>query len=122
MFICIKSILLILSSILENDSLLYEPGISKNHKDFNKYHDIIEYKNLEIALLYMLDQKYPYAFNYFYPIMKEKFLDYYDEIEEKINDKKLIHKTVSTNVYGMSFNISYKNLMTKLKNIYRKLK
>lgn len=120
----IKSILLILSSILENDSLLYEPGINKHHRDFEKYHQIIEYKNLEVSVFQILNNKFPEKFNTFYPVMREKFIENYENIKKIIEEKAIstVNKKISTSVYGMSFYISYKNLLTILNNIYIKLK
>lgn len=118
----IKSILLILASILENDSLLYEPGINKNHRDFQKYHQIIEYKNFDIAVFQILNYQFPEKFKTFYPVMKEKFIENYESIKNILEEKKNINKQISTSVYGMSFNISYKKLLPILNNIYTKLK
>ena len=120
----IKSILLILSSILENDSLLYEPGITRTHRDFEKYHQIIEYKNFDIAVFQILYKQFPEKFKIFYPIMKEKFIENYETIKKIIEEKAIntVNKKISTSVYGMSFYISYKNLLPILNNIYIKLK
>ena len=120
----IKSILLILASILENDSLLYEPGINKNHRDFQKYHQIIEFKNFDIAVFQILNYQFPEKFKIFYPIMKEKFIENYESIKNILEEKSInnVNKKVSTSVYGMSFNISYKKLLPILNNIYTKLK
>ena len=120
----IKSILLILASILENDSLLYEPGINKNHRDFQKYHQIIEFKNFDIAVFQILNYQFPEKFKIFYPIMKEKFIENYESIKNILEEKSInnVNKKISTSVYGMSFNISYKKLLPILNNIYTKLK
>jgi len=47
----IKSILHTLSITLNETPLLNEPGITIQHKDFKAYNQIIEYKNVEIAIL-----------------------------------------------------------------------
>ena len=54
--------------------------------------------------------------------MKEKFMENYESIKELIEEKKNINKQISTSVYGMTFIISYKNLLPILNNIYTKLK
>ena len=46
----IKSILLILQTVLNNEPLLNEPGISKEHCDFNSYNEFIKFKTYEYAL------------------------------------------------------------------------
>ena len=48
----IKSILLILQTVLNNEPLLNEPGVSKEHLDFNSYNEFIKFKTYEYALFY----------------------------------------------------------------------
>ena len=70
----IKSILLSLVSLLHNEPLLNEPGITSDHNDFRSYHEIIEFKNYEIAINGMVNQtKLPHAFFDFHPIIKKYF-------------------------------------------------
>jgi hypothetical protein len=56
--------------------------------------------------------------------MKEKFLENYESIKKIIEEKAIntVSRKISTSVYGMSFHISYKNLLPILNNIYIKLK
>lgn len=47
----IRSILLTIVSLFENDALLHEPGIHKDNTEVTKYNEIIEYMNLQYAHL-----------------------------------------------------------------------
>jgi ubiquitin-protein ligase len=51
----IYSILIIISSILTQNSLTYEPGITISHNDVEKYNLLIEYKNIEYSILHNID-------------------------------------------------------------------
>jgi ubiquitin-protein ligase len=51
----IYSILIIISSILTQNSLTYEPGITISHYDVEKYNLLIEYKNIEYSILHIID-------------------------------------------------------------------
>ena len=50
----ISSVLLAMCTILNNEPLLNEPGVCKNHRDFEPYNAIIQYKNIEVAIFGML--------------------------------------------------------------------
>ena len=50
----ISSVLLALCTVLNDEPLLNEPGITKTHRDYEGYNEIIRYKNIEVAILGML--------------------------------------------------------------------
>ena len=50
----ISSVLLALCTVLNDEPLLNEPGITKTHRDYEGYNEIIKYKNIEVAILGML--------------------------------------------------------------------
>jgi ubiquitin-conjugating enzyme E2 Z len=50
----ISSVLLALCTVLNDEPLLNEPGITKSHRDYEAYNEIIRYKNIEVAILGML--------------------------------------------------------------------
>jgi len=123
----ISTILLNLCTLLCKDPLLNEPGISKYHADFNKYTSIIEYKNIEIAILRMVS-KHPSTFNdkfnIFYPFIKENFLKNNDLIlkyleEKSINDNNT--STLITGIYSMNVKINYEYLYNHYKKILNKV-
>jgi len=116
----ISSILLTLSSLLCSDPLLNEPGVNKQHKDFDKYNKIIEYSNLNIAVCDIIIKKsgvYIDFFDNFYIFAKEKFIENYDKLIEYAKKNNNIYKdkpTISTSYYGMHVIINYENIITKL--------
>jgi ubiquitin-protein ligase len=50
----ISSVLLALCTVLNDEPLLNEPGITKSHRDYEAYNEIIRYKNIEVAIFGML--------------------------------------------------------------------
>ena len=50
----ISSVLLALCTVLNDEPLLNEPGITKTHRDYEAYNEIIRYKNIEVAIFGML--------------------------------------------------------------------
>ena len=86
----ISSVLVTLASILTDKPLLNEPGVSENHLDFNKYNQIITFKNYQVGILQMLKGSKPNArppsFNSFSDIIQDNFMKNYDRIMKKIND------------------------------------
>jgi len=122
----ISSILLILCSLLNNNPLLNEPGITNN--DFHKkecilYKNIIEYKNIEIAIASMIikDKYFNLEFDIFYDDMKEIFNKNYIDLISKI-EKKLDYCTIiQTKTYNMKFSINYNNLLCLIKECYNKI-
>lgn len=118
----IKSILNTLCITLNEAPLLNEPGITIHHKDFNIYNQIIEYKNIEIAILKYLDKSnLPYMFHPFYQVIVDYFKKNYKNIINKMNTKQSSQYHIS--IYNnMSANADYESLNTKLTNIYNNLK
>jgi len=118
----IKSILHTLSITLNETPLLNEPGITIQHKDFNSYNKIIEYKNIEIAILKYLDKSnIPYNFHQFYPVIIDYFKKNYQQIIDKCKNKEntILYLSIYNN---MTANIDYTNLIVKLNNIFNNFK
>jgi ubiquitin-conjugating enzyme E2 Z len=76
----ISTVLLTLCSLLCKSPLLNEPGVNNTHHEIEKYSQIIEYSNLNIAVCQIVSKKEGYKpfFNLFYPYVKEHFLKNYD--------------------------------------------
>jgi ubiquitin-protein ligase len=115
----ISSILLVLCSLLNSEPFLNEPGQNKG-LDSNNYTKSIEYVNIDYAIcdiINLKNNKIPFPFKLFYPIMKEHFEKNYDKliefVDKKIEINKHIEKIVS-NIYLMSTNIDYLSLKLKL--------
>lgn len=93
----IISILLTLQSTLNDKPLCNEPGINSDHKDYNNYNNMIEYKNIEISILGMLTKKY----------INNKFLCFYDNI---VDCYKLNRETILTKLDRLKSKITDNNI------------
>jgi ubiquitin-conjugating enzyme E2 Z len=125
----ISSILLTISSLLTNNSLLHEPGITETHLDFNNYNEIIRYKNIEFSMCNFITK--PYISNEFkelYKIIKEDFLKTYEEKKQLVQKTKSIFEksncsnNITTTIYRLNCDINYNNLNSILEKTYNKLK
>ena len=118
----ISTVLLTLCSLLSKDPLLNEPGVDKKHNDMNKYNEIIEYSNINIAVCDIVRKKsgifLPF-FDNFYPFIKENFLKNYDKLlefaEKKNTDFQLQSKEFRTDFYTMRVTVDYNIIIEKLK-------
>ena len=118
----IRSILIILSTILNESPLLNEPGITNAHPDFNNYNEIIEYKNVEISVLKYLDKtNLSYPFQKFHPLLISSFKKNYDYFIEKFKNKE--NKNIKLSVYhNMSVFLDYSYLIHKINTVYNDYK
>jgi len=121
----ISSTLLAICSILNNEPLLNEPGITKHHKDFDKYNTIITYKNYEVAILQMLTcPTIKDTFAVFADIMQTHFLKHYPQHIQRLQD--LVEKypkkeQIQTGVYNMGIMLNYKKLLEKYTTFWKKV-
>jgi ubiquitin-conjugating enzyme E2 Z len=117
----VKSILLTLSSIMDNSPMLHEPGITEAHADYNNYHTIILYKNIDFACIKLLADFMNtnlIAFGveykkYFYDHMVSAFKKNVHEIVNVVN--KAIKKNISkfyriTSIYGITCLVNFDEL------------
>jgi ubiquitin-conjugating enzyme E2 Z len=113
----IRTILLTLATILNDAPILNEPGITRGHPDFNNYHELIEYKNVEVSMVKYLEKtNLPYAFHCFYDIMTEHFVKSYPDIVKKFESKQ--NRTITLSLYSCSTSLNYKYLSTITKVVY----
>lgn len=116
----ISTILLSMCTVLSKDPLLNEPGITSKHADFSRYNTIIEFKNIDIAMLHMLTKNksyYPSEFDRFYPNMKSYVIENKEEIRNYISDvvknKKHKYTEVKTSLYSMNVCLDYNKLLPR---------
>ena len=118
----ISTILLTLCTLLCKNPLLNEPGINMNHRDFVNYNKIIEYKNIDIAILKIVNKEesiYLSKFTIFYPYVLENFLKNSGNIVKYLEEKSnCLIETVSTGLYNMTVTIDWKQLLEKYKNTF----
>ena len=115
----ISTILLTLCTLLCKDPLLNEPGIKNTHSDFKKYTKIIEYKNIDIAILKVFKNESPFhlqKFQQFYPVVRENLLKNKEKLIKYLEDKckTLCNiEKINTSLYNMSVTIDYPKLLSE---------
>lgn len=118
----IRTLLLMLITILNEEPLLNEPGITREHPNFAAYHKLIEYKNIEISLLkYLQKSNLPYPFHYFHKTLVDSFLINAPLIMNKFKNRKseFLHLTLFNNQYVV---LNYKNLVDIVQISFDELK
>tara|TARA_B100001063_G_scaffold242656_2_gene271750 strand:+ start:21 stop:779 length:759 start_codon:yes stop_codon:yes gene_type:complete len=116
----ISTILLTLCTVLNDNPLLNEPGILPSNKDIPNYNNIIRYENVNVCIVhilkyYILNDVKPYFL--FKDICCKIFNERKDSIIKQLQwfDDNNIIKTrggtlLKTSMYGLSVNISKKNI------------
>lgn len=121
----ISSILLTLSSILNNEPLLNEPYINKPNLSIKTYNDIIEFSNYKIAFLGIYTGKYILnGFELFKEIIDEKMKEYLPLVIKKCEELKqseINNKLLTINLYHFSMQINYTDLLKQLYIIKNKI-
>jgi ubiquitin-protein ligase len=89
----IRSVLLTLCTLLNDNPLLNEPGVAAEHPDVPKYRDIIRYKNVQWSMLKQLRALHAsvekdrivqdWAVGFFGDTMRRLFLDRFDRIRRR---------------------------------------
>jgi ubiquitin-protein ligase len=119
----ITTVLLTLGTLLCSNPLLNEPGVLEGHYDCKNYNKIIEYKNIDIAILDVLTEKcnqIQMIIQLFKPIVLTYFSKNYEKIKELLEKKidiELYPKLIKTNIYNMNVQIDYSRLYKKLMRI-----
>jgi len=120
----ISSVLLTLCTVLRKNPLLNEPGIRKEHHDFKKYNTIIQYKNIDIAVLQILQKKtgvFLDQFQVFDSEIKENFKINANKIREYLEERKSKYPEptlLTTGLYNMNVNIDWNDLYDKFMILY----
>ena len=122
----ISSVLLSLCTIFHDIPLLNEPGVNKFHPDIPRYNDILEYKNIEIAILKIVKKNpciYDNDFDVFYPIIIEQFTLNFSRIQSQLLGKVSKIKgrhCLEMQFYGMRIYVNYEYLLNEL-NSFQKI-
>jgi ubiquitin-protein ligase len=123
----IRSVLLILCSLLSNDPLLNEPGVSRQHPDFDTYNKIVQYKTLSVAVAGMLDETVgiypsPYFDRYRSEVVGH-FLGSYERNMSRIRrlGGEQNPETLSTVMYHLNVDVDYGALERKMENVRERL-
>lgn len=116
----ISTILLNLCTVLCKEPFLNEPGVTNKYFEFDYYHKIIEFKNIEIAVLKMVNKTpgyFPEQMIMFEDAMKEQFEKNKIAILRILESRKkepMAH--VVTTMYKMNVFINYGKLYTTFIN------
>lgn len=120
----LKSVLLSIQSLLNENPIINEPGWENYKKDNPKsiaYNEYISYHNYEFAILHVLENEN--FFPYFNEIIQKYFVDNFERLKEKLQSKiSLDGNTVQTFIWGKSTQINYTSLLVKYQDLYNKLK
>lgn len=119
----ITSVLLTICTLLNNNPLLNEPGITETHSEIEKYNKLITYKNFQVAICGVLEQEYfRNKFSIFRDVVVDHFLSNYNniisEIDKNMDDDKML---IETKVYRHSVTLDYTKLRIMMENMFNKL-
>jgi len=119
----ISTVLLTLCTLLCNNPLLNEPGVTSAHNDIKSYNEIIQFSNLDIAVCDIINKKsgiYMPFFEDFYPFIKENFNKNYEKMmdfaQKKYSNEYNESKVLRTGYYSMCVNINYEKVIQKLRD------
>lgn len=116
----LSTVLMTLVTLFTNEPFLNEPGIRETHAQYNDYHQIIKFKNIQHSILrYIISEHVPENFEIFYPIIS----DYFDKNKESIMGlcnkymKQKVDNTYQVSMYNMVASVNYKKLQKTLKDV-----
>jgi len=119
----ITTVLLSLCSLFCKNPLLNEPGLNPSNIDLHKYNKIIEFKNIDIAIIKIIKKDKNVYYNNFdvlFPFVIEHFnknkKDILSFLEDKNNKKK--SEKIITNIYSMNVTINYEKLLKEYLSNY----
>ena len=119
----IRSILLNLVSILDEEPLTKEPGLDNSHIDFNSYNEIIRYKNIDTAVCQIISLNIvPEIVKLFWDKIIINFNNNLDYYTNYLLNKET--KILKTDVYCINIKANYKkiyDLIIKINNNQKKL-
>ena len=124
----ISSMLLTICTLFTNTPLLNEPGVNTGHRDFNTYNKIIKYKNIEIAIMNIIDKHeslYLPFFDHFYDDLINYFKENLNDIHKDVNillTNMIINRNieVKTSLYSMHYILKPKELRSRFNIMYKK--
>ena len=113
----LKTVLLSIQSLLNEIPIRNEPGFEKEQIDGDtcvRYNRIIEYYNLKVAVLKMIENP-SHLFESFSDIMAKYFMDNIDFYEKYIaTNMKHNNKVFSTNIYSLNEKFNFQMLTLKI--------
>ena len=139
----IRSVLLSLITLLHNEPLLNEPGITKKHKDYDNYNNLIEFFNYKTAIIGIIENNMRSITNEtirnklltiyidFIDTKKKNILENIKKLRDKwdndndsfimdINNEKIKHFRFRCHVYSMTSSVSYQLLEIQFNTYFNK--
>lgn len=115
----ISSVLLAICTLLNNNPLLNEPGVT-DVEECDKYARIIHYKNLEFAVCSMLENKGErlYCTKWFYNDMVDCFVQ---NMSELLRRSEKENEVINTLHYAQHIEADYVNVKRRLTNLKTQL-
>jgi ubiquitin-protein ligase len=121
----IKSILLTIISILDDKPLLHEPGIRENHTDFDKYNDIILFRNIDFSFLEIASQNsIPAQFIGFIPYIQSHVKKCKYKILEVVQKKVVSNPEpyyIYTRIYNLNIQVNWMDTYNNLVQFYKSI-
>ena len=118
----LRTLLLTLCTLFTREPFLHEPGVTREHPDFYTYHAIVTYKNIDVAVWQVVQQKercsfwQPY-FALFWPTVEAKWRSHYASlmavVEEQTARCSYLHQ-IQTNMYQMKVAIDWSGLRERM--------
>ena len=117
----IRTILIVLSSLLNSKPLINEPGITEFHHDIENYNNIIKYRTLDTAICKIVNGRFlSKEFEIFKEEINDNFLYNYDKIKCNIPNSELRKHTeyISCGIYNLTVRTQYNKLEKELEKQY----
>ena len=122
----IRTILITLTTLLHNKPLLNEPGVNENHRSFNSYNKIIQYRNFDTAIRNVLTKNLlPPNFTSLWPLIKKHFEKNKQSILNKLDTlikEQSSPKEYHAAIYSMTCTIDYNYIKKEILSAYDNLK
>ena len=120
----LSTVLLNLCTVFVDNPLTNEPGILPTHPECIKYKKIIEYKNVEVAMLKIINKKiYHKEFDLFYDLYIKYKKNNYDDLlsyVKNIFDENKNLRLIET-IYKMNITINYKKNLNEFLSLKKEL-
>lgn len=120
----LKSLLLSIQSLLDENPINNEPSyeqITKDDKRSIEYNEYIRFNTYSFAIYEMLTNNTNFTF--FNDVIEKYFVDNYDRIRSKLVELKVLDgKIMKTFIWSRQVKIDYSELINKFDELYEKLK
>ena len=120
----ISSVLLTISSIFTEDSLIHEPGITLSDPDVAIYNKIISYYTILVTCDIIKQKIHNHFFTMFKPVMNDYFRKNFSDMKKYIDNKILLYpeeRMYKTRVYNMNVVVDYNIALKAINTAYNSL-